>query len=118
MVAVKRELGLLREAKLAFRISRGGDSEVKSWVGLVTCCVLKLILSVDETLMGVKMDYATAISGHMDVFMGGCVCFSTDDEEEEEGKRKFRQRWASGTLSATGGNHSLRTLTRNGLTRI
>ena len=29
MVAVKREPRLLREAKLAFRISWGGDSEVK-----------------------------------------------------------------------------------------
>ena len=29
MVAVKWELGLLREAKLGFRISCGGDSAVK-----------------------------------------------------------------------------------------
>ena len=48
MVAVKREPWLLREAKLEFRISWVGDSEVKSRAGLVTGRVLELILSVDE----------------------------------------------------------------------
>lgn len=63
MVAVKRELWLLREAKLLFKMSWGGNpEEVKSGEGLVTWSMLEDILSYDEIVELSEGVYA-AISG-------------------------------------------------------
>ena len=92
---MKRELWLLREAKLLFRISWGGDSEeVKSGEGLVTWSMLEDILSYDEIVELSEEVYA-AISGC------DCRCYVRCLFQyvyvmrvKKKRRRKIRQRWA------------------------